>query len=47
MKVKASRKATFNAAHRLFRPDWDEEKNNAVFGNVIGLIWAKSISIDV
>ncbi|MBO0324220.1 6-carboxytetrahydropterin synthase [Muricauda sp. CAU 1633] len=32
MKVKVSRKATFNAAHRLHRPDWDEEKNNAVFG---------------
>ena len=26
MKVKASRKASFNAAHRLYRPDWDEEK---------------------
>ena len=32
MKVKASRKATCNAALCLFRPDWDEEKNNAVFG---------------
>lgn len=32
MKVKVSRKANFNAAHRLYRPDWDEEKNNAVFG---------------
>jgi len=32
MKVKVSRKASFNAAHRLYRPDWDEEKNNAVFG---------------
>jgi len=32
MKVKVSRKAHFNAAHRLFRSDWDEEKNNAVFG---------------
>ncbi|SFC46665.1 6-pyruvoyltetrahydropterin/6-carboxytetrahydropterin synthase [Flagellimonas taeanensis] len=32
MKVKVSRKASFNAAHRLYRPDWDEERNNAVFG---------------
>lgn len=32
MKVKVSRKAHFNAAHRLFRPDWDDEKNTAVFG---------------
>ncbi|MEX0359726.1 MAG: 6-carboxytetrahydropterin synthase, partial [Allomuricauda sp.] len=32
MKVKASRKASFNAAHRLFRADWSDEKNNAVFG---------------
>ncbi len=32
MKVKVSRKAHFNAAHRLFRAEWSEEKNNAVFG---------------
>jgi 6-pyruvoyltetrahydropterin/6-carboxytetrahydropterin synthase len=32
MKVKVSRKAHFNAAHRLFRPDWDEQQNNRVFG---------------
>lgn len=32
MKVKVSRKAHFNAAHRLFRKDWGEEKNKAVFG---------------
>lgn len=32
MKVKVSRKASFNAAHRLFRPDWDNQKNNEVFG---------------
>lgn len=32
MKVKVSRKAHFNAAHRLFRSDWDFEKNDAVFG---------------
>ncbi|NAS11828.1 6-pyruvoyl trahydropterin synthase family protein [Poritiphilus flavus] len=32
MKVKVSRRAHFNAAHRLFRPDWADDKNNRVFG---------------
>ncbi|MGB6153197.1 MAG: 6-carboxytetrahydropterin synthase [Pricia sp.] len=32
MKVKVSRKAHFNAAHRLYRKDWSDEKNDAVFG---------------
>ena len=32
MNLKVSRKAHFNAAHRLFRPDWDDDKNKAVFG---------------
>lgn len=32
MKVKVSRKAHFNAAHRLYRKDWDNAKNTAVFG---------------
>lgn len=32
MKVKVSRKAHFNAAHRLYKPDWSFEKNDAVFG---------------
>ncbi|PID71277.1 MAG: 6-pyruvoyl tetrahydrobiopterin synthase [Flavobacteriales bacterium] len=32
MKVTVSRKAHFNAAHRLYRPDWSEAKNLAVFG---------------
>jgi len=32
MKVKVSRKAHFNAAHRLYRKDWSDEKNTAVFG---------------
>lgn len=30
--MKVCRRTTFNAAHRLFRPDWSDEKNNAVFG---------------
>ena len=32
MKVTVSRKAHFNAAHRLYRKDWEFEKNDAVFG---------------
>ena len=32
MKAKVSRKAHFNAAHRLFRPDWDDDRNLEVFG---------------
>lgn len=32
MKVTVSRKAHFNAAHRLFRADWSAEKNEEVFG---------------
>jgi 6-pyruvoyltetrahydropterin/6-carboxytetrahydropterin synthase len=32
MKVKVSRKAHFNAAHRLYRKDWSFEKNEATFG---------------
>ncbi|MBC8757537.1 6-carboxytetrahydropterin synthase [Kordia sp. YSTF-M3] len=32
MKVTVSRKAHFNAAHRLYRPDWDDAKNKEVFG---------------
>lgn len=32
MKVKVSRKAHFNAAHRLYRPDWEDSKNWEVFG---------------
>jgi 6-pyruvoyltetrahydropterin/6-carboxytetrahydropterin synthase len=31
-KVTAYRKAHFNAAHRLFRSDWSDEKNLEVFG---------------
>jgi 6-pyruvoyltetrahydropterin/6-carboxytetrahydropterin synthase len=30
--VSVSRKAHFNAAHRLYRKDWSFEKNQAVFG---------------
>ncbi|MCF6361302.1 MAG: 6-carboxytetrahydropterin synthase [Cyclobacteriaceae bacterium] len=32
MKVSVFRKEHFNAAHRLFNPNWTFEKNEAVFG---------------
>jgi 6-pyruvoyltetrahydropterin/6-carboxytetrahydropterin synthase len=32
MRVTISRKAHFNAAHRLYRKDWSMEKNDEVFG---------------
>ena len=32
MKVTVSRRAHFNAAHRLYRKDWPFEKNEQVFG---------------
>ena len=32
MKVTVSRKAHFNAAHKLFRSDWNDKKNKEVFG---------------
>ena len=30
--MKICRRETFNAAHRLFRPEWSDEKNSEVFG---------------
>lgn len=32
MRIAAFRKAHFNAAHRLFNPNWSDEKNAEVFG---------------
>ena len=32
MKVKVSRKAHFNAAHRLYKKEWDDAKNTEIFG---------------
>lgn len=32
MIVTVSRKAHFNAAHRLYRKDWSDDKNEQVFG---------------
>jgi 6-pyruvoyltetrahydropterin/6-carboxytetrahydropterin synthase len=31
-RVAVFRRATFNAAHRLYNKDWSDEKNQAVFG---------------
>jgi 6-pyruvoyltetrahydropterin/6-carboxytetrahydropterin synthase len=30
--MKVGRRESFNAAHRLFKPEWSDEKNLAVFG---------------
>lgn len=32
MKISVCRKEQFNAAHRLFNPDWPDKKNESVFG---------------
>ena len=32
MKLKVSRKEHFNAAHRLYNPDWSDEQNDRIFG---------------
>ncbi|MBK6340090.1 MAG: 6-carboxytetrahydropterin synthase [Bacteroidetes bacterium] len=32
MRIAVFRKATFNAAHRLHNPNWDDQTNKAVFG---------------
>lgn len=32
MKVAVFRKEHFNAAHRLYNPEWSDEKNDLVFG---------------
>ncbi len=32
MKVSVYRKAHFNAAHRLYNPQWSDEKNQEIFG---------------
>ena len=32
MTIAVTRKAHFNAAHRLYNPTWDEQKNKEVFG---------------
>ena len=34
-----TRRERFNAAHRLYRTDWSEEKNNEVFGGCANPNW--------
>jgi 6-pyruvoyltetrahydropterin/6-carboxytetrahydropterin synthase len=34
-----TRRETFNAAHRMFRPDWSNEKNFEVFGKCSNPNW--------
>ncbi len=38
-KVYVSRKEHFNAAHKLYNPNWSEEKNIAVFGPCANANW--------
>jgi len=34
-----TRRETFNAAHRLFRPEWSDDKNLEVFGKCSNPNW--------
>ncbi len=38
-RVRATRRVHFSAAHRLFRPDWPEERNQEVFGSCANPNW--------
>ena len=38
-KVKVIRRERFNAAHRLFNPDWSDEKNVETFGKCANKNW--------
>ena len=37
--VYITRRETFNAAHKLYRPDWSDEKNQDVFGKCSNANW--------
>lgn len=37
--IYVTRKEHFNAAHRVFRPEWSEEKNREVFGKCANPNW--------
>lgn len=39
MRVAVYRKEHFNAAHRLYNPDWSDEKNQEVFGKCNNPNW--------
>ncbi len=34
-----TRRERFNAAHRMFRPEWDDEKNKEIFGKCSNPNW--------
>jgi 6-pyruvoyltetrahydropterin/6-carboxytetrahydropterin synthase len=34
-----TRRERFNAAHRMFRPEWDDEKNATIFGKCSNPNW--------
>lgn len=38
-RVRVTRRVHFAAAHRLGRPDWDDERNAAVFGDCANPNW--------
>lgn len=38
-RVRITREVHFNAAHRVFNPDWDDETNLAVFGPCANPNW--------
>ena len=37
--VQVTRKVHWNSAHRLFRPDWSDERNEEVFGHCSNAHW--------
>ncbi|MBW6497581.1 MAG: 6-carboxytetrahydropterin synthase [Bacteroidales bacterium] len=37
--IHITRRETFNAAHRLFKPEWDDQKNLEVFGKCSNPRW--------
>ena len=37
--VYVTRRERFNAAHRMFRPDWSDDKNLEVFGKCSNPLW--------
>ena len=37
--VRATRRVHFSSAHRLFRPDWSEDRNREVFGDCSNPNW--------
>lgn len=38
-RVSVTRRVHFSAAHRLYRPDWSEERNRKVFGECANANW--------